>query len=90
VDPPTGAVPARMTLVLGRGPYTLDGELALLRGHGVGLLVTKDSGGPLTVAKLDAARELRVPVVMVDRPPLPLGVRTVTTVEQALAQLELG
>jgi len=73
VDPPDpGAqAPPRLTLILGRGPYTLDGETALLREHGIGLLVTKNSGGPMTAAKLDAARALAVTVVMVERPPLP-------------------
>ena len=87
VDPADGPAPPRHTPVLDRGPYTLDGEVALMRSHGVALLVTKDSGGALTVAKLDAARELGMPVVMVDRPPLPDGVRAVATVQAVLAQL---
>jgi precorrin-6A/cobalt-precorrin-6A reductase len=90
VDPPEGPTPPRMTLLLDRGPYTVDGELALMRRHDVRVLVTKDSGGALTVAKLAAARELDVPVIMVDRPPLPAGVPAVTTVEEALAQLGVG
>ena len=71
VEPPAGAVPRRMTLVLDRGPYTVEGETALLREHGIGLLVTRNSGGAMTAAKLKAARDLAVPVVMVQRPPLP-------------------
>jgi precorrin-6A/cobalt-precorrin-6A reductase len=68
VDPPTDVLPPRHTVLLDRGPYTLEGETRLLRDHGVRVLVTKDSGGDLTHAKLDAARALRLPVVMVDRP----------------------
>ena len=68
VDPPGGPTPRRMTLLLARGPYTVAGETTLMREHAVTALVTKDSGGALTMAKLAAARELRVPVVMVDRP----------------------
>jgi precorrin-6A/cobalt-precorrin-6A reductase len=73
VDPPDPSTPAppRLTLILDRGPYTVGGETALMRGHGVGLLVTKNSGGPMTAAKLDAARALAMTVVMVERPPLP-------------------
>ncbi len=54
VDPPDpgGPVPPRLTLVLDRGPYTVEGEAALMHAHGVGLLVTKNSGGPMTAAKL--------------------------------------
>jgi precorrin-6A/cobalt-precorrin-6A reductase len=76
-----------MTLLLDRGPYTVDGERALLRRHGIGRLVTKDSGGSMTVAKLQAARELGVPVIVVQRPPLPEGSAVVPSVEDALAWL---
>jgi precorrin-6A/cobalt-precorrin-6A reductase len=68
VEPPAVALPPRHTMLLDRGPYTVEGETRLLRAHDVRVLVTKDSGGLLTVAKLDAARALRLPVVMVDRP----------------------
>ena len=78
VDPPEPPLPADRVLVLARGPYTLDGERDLMRTHGVRTLVTKDSGGSMTAAKLDAARELGVAVVMVDRPAAPQGVDTVT------------
>ncbi len=84
VDPPDGPVPRRMTLVLDRGPYTVEGESALMRDHGVGLLVTKNSGGPMTVAKLQAARDLAVQVFMVQRPPLPRDSVVVTTVAEAV------
>src|SRR5580693_4047873 len=84
VDPPDGPVPPRMTLVLDRGPYTVEGELALMREHGVGLLVTKNSGGPMTAAKLQAARDLGVQVLMVRRPPLPEETVAVTTVVDAV------
>ena len=87
VDPPDpgGPVPPRMTLLLDRGPYTPEGEAALMREHKVGLLVTKNSGGPMTAAKLQAASELAVQVVVVERPPLPPGSTAVTTVAEALA-----
>ncbi|MGH3291676.1 MAG: cobalt-precorrin-6A reductase, partial [Trebonia sp.] len=71
VDPPEGPVPPRMTLILDRGPYTVESESALIREHRIGMLVTKNSGGPMTAAKLTAARDLGVHVIMVRRPPLP-------------------
>jgi precorrin-6A/cobalt-precorrin-6A reductase len=69
VDPPDPPLPRRAEVLLDRGPFTVDGERDLLRRHRIDVLVTKDSGGTMTAAKLIAARELAVPVVMVDRPP---------------------
>lgn len=85
VEPPEPPMPVRTTVVLERGPFSVDDELALLREHGVDVLVTKNSGGHLTEAKLTAARELGLPVVIVRRPPLPPGVPVVATVDEALA-----
>jgi precorrin-6A/cobalt-precorrin-6A reductase len=84
VDPPEPPLPARVTVVLERGPFTLEDERALMREHEVDVLVTKDSGGGMTAAKLVAARELGVRVVVVRRPPVPPGVPVVTTVEEAV------
>jgi precorrin-6A/cobalt-precorrin-6A reductase len=85
VDPPDQPLPAGATLLLDRGPFSVADELALMREHAVDVVVTKDAGGHMTEAKLTAARELGVPVVLVRRPPLPAGVPTVATVEEALA-----
>ncbi|HEY4022245.1 MAG TPA: cobalt-precorrin-6A reductase [Pseudonocardiaceae bacterium] len=87
VDPPEEALPAKSELVLDRGPYTVAGERELMRTHQVALLVTKDSGGELTSAKLTAAGQLGVPVLMVSRPPLPAGVASMDTVDAVLAWL---
>ena len=84
VDPPDEPLPAGTTLLLDRGPFSVADELALMRGHGVDVVVTKDSGGHMTEAKLTAARELGLPVVLVRRPPAPAGVPTVSTVADAL------
>ncbi len=87
VDPPDDPLPAGAVLLLARGPFTVDEEEALMRNHGVDVVVSKDSGGHMTEAKLLAARRLGLPVVLVRRPPLPPGVEVVTTVEEALAWL---
>ena len=68
-----------------RGPFDLTHELALMRRHGTEILVTKNSGGAMTRAKIDAAQALGVPVLMVDRPALPDGVATAATVDDAEA-----
>jgi precorrin-6A/cobalt-precorrin-6A reductase len=83
VDPPAPPLPPAHELLLDRGPYTLAGELALIDAHAIDLVITKDSGGRLTEAKLDAARERGLPVIVVDRPARP-AVRTVPTVAEAL------
>ncbi|MFC9789597.1 cobalt-precorrin-6A reductase [Rhodococcus sp. NPDC127528] len=94
IDAPDGAVPARTTLLLDRGPFDVDAEVSLMRDHSVDVLVTKNSGGPLTEAKLTAARELGIPVLMVRRPSIPDGVTTFDSVPGAarwvLDQAERG
>jgi precorrin-6A/cobalt-precorrin-6A reductase len=87
VDPPAPPLPERTVIVLARGPFTVEEELALFREHGIQAVVTKDSGGGMTAAKLTAARVLGLPVVLVRRPPAPQGVPQVGTVEEALAWL---
>jgi precorrin-6A/cobalt-precorrin-6A reductase len=83
--PDEKSLPRRHHVVLSRGPYRYDDELALLREHRIDALVTKNSGGPMTRPKLDAADAAGIPVVMVDRPPLPPAVTTVSSVDDAAA-----
>jgi precorrin-6A/cobalt-precorrin-6A reductase len=80
-----------MTLVLDRGPYELAAERDLLVRHRVEVIVAKNAGGTATRAKLDAARELGLPVVMVERPSQP-AVPRVATAEDARrwVQVTLG
>jgi precorrin-6A/cobalt-precorrin-6A reductase len=84
VSEPDGAVlPRHHQLVLSRGPYRYDDEFALMSRHQIDALVTKNSGGDMTRAKLDAAAALDIPVLMVARPQLPGGVTAVGTVQEA-------
>ncbi|MFB6708697.1 cobalt-precorrin-6A reductase [Streptomyces sp. NPDC056333] len=87
VDAPEGPCPARMEVLLDRGPFTLDGERELIRRHRLDVLVTKDSGGVATAPKLAAAREAGIPVVVVRRPPVPEGVPVAATPEAAVEWL---
>ncbi|MDT5039607.1 MAG: precorrin-6A/cobalt-precorrin-6A reductase [Actinoplanes sp.] len=84
VEPPAPPLPARLDVLLDRGPFTVDGERALMAAHRIDVLVTKDSGGD--APKLAAARDRGIPVVLVDRPPGPAAT-TVATVEEAVAWL---
>jgi precorrin-6A/cobalt-precorrin-6A reductase len=88
VDAPEAPLPRRIEVRLDRGPFTLDGERDLLRQYRIETLVTKNSGGAAAAPKLQAARELGLPVVMVDRPPLPPGVAAVASVPEALRWLD--
>ncbi|WP_432133495.1 cobalt-precorrin-6A reductase [Streptomyces sp. bgisy154] len=90
VEPPEPPMPPDAELLLARGPFTVADEIALLREHRLDVLVTKDSGGAATEAKLTAARRLGLPVLLVRRPPLPPGVTPVPDVASALARLGLA
>jgi len=88
VEAPTPEnLPPRCELVTARGPFNVADERALLATRKVELIVTKNSGGAGAVAKLDAARALSLPVIMVERPRLPEA-PSVQTVADALAWLE--
>ncbi len=84
IDPPRERLPLRFhEVVLGRGPFTLNEERHLLQRHAVDVLVCKASGGAATEAKIVAARDLSLPVIMVRRPPMERGL-SVDTVDAAL------
>jgi len=72
IDAPDAALPfADCAIVQDRGPFSVEGDLALMRDHRIGLVVSKNSGGSGAFAKLAAARQLGLPVIMIDRPALP-------------------
>ena len=71
-------------VVIGKPPFSLDQELALLKTHSIDALVTKESGGTSTEAKILAARKLEMPVLIIERPKIPEG----ETVEKVGACLE--
>jgi len=68
---PKGELPASMNWHKAIGPFSLEHERAIMVNHKVDVLVTKNSGGTSMQAKLFAARELNIPVLMFTRPELP-------------------
>jgi precorrin-6A/cobalt-precorrin-6A reductase len=81
-------LPPDTEVITARGPFTVASELELLRDKAIEVVVTKNSGGEATAAKLEAARALSLPVIMVRRPEVPEARNSVASVEAALAWLE--
>jgi precorrin-6A/cobalt-precorrin-6A reductase len=87
VDQPNIALPLPdTTVVVARGPFDVAGDIALMRLHRINYIVAKNSGGQGARAKLDAARELGLPVLMAQRPLLP-GDSIASTVDEVLRWL---
>ncbi|MCX5496652.1 cobalt-precorrin-6A reductase [Kaistia dalseonensis] len=87
IDPPL-ALP-HADLILDRGPFDIAAEIALMQRHGIEVVVSKNSGGEATYAKIEAARHLGLPVMMLDRPPSP-AIPTVSTLDEVQAWLDHG
>ena len=87
VDAPDGALPLPdAEVIVSRGPFTQEGDLALMRERGIEWLVARNAGGDGARAKIDAARELGLPVIMIARPELAERPR-VASVDEVLAWL---
>jgi precorrin-6A/cobalt-precorrin-6A reductase len=72
VDPPSEPPPLpRHRVVVDRGPFTVEADRALMVDHATDLVVSKNAGGAGARAKLEAARDLGLPVLMIDRPAVP-------------------
>ena len=83
IAPPESPLPLpRYEVTPGRAPFTVEEEAALLHRHRIDVLISKNSGGAMTYAKIAAARRLGLPVLMLDRPAMPEGV---TVAEPAAA-----
>jgi precorrin-6A/cobalt-precorrin-6A reductase len=85
VEPPLRVPHA--SYVTGRGPFTEVDDHALLTAHGIEIVVCKNSGGDATYGKIAAARVLGLPIIMLQRPPLP-AVPAVETIADALAWID--
>ena len=84
IAPPEKPIPLlQAELIMGRGPFDTASERRLLEHHHIDLVVTRASGGEATRGKVDAARTLGLPVIMVRRPDPPSG-ETVSSIDAAL------
>lgn len=81
VDPPETTLPFAADVIVSRGPFTLDSELEMLRTRGIAWIVARNSGGDGARAKIDAARMLGLPVIMISRPRLPERLRVESVAE---------
>lgn len=82
-------VPDHWVALCQRPPFSYSNERALMREHKIDVLVTKNAGGKAVAAKLQAAGDLGIEVVMIERPPDPEGITLrVESVEDALRALE--
>lgn len=80
IEPPDYSLPASWHLELARPAQSVEAELDLLQRHRITKLVCKNSGGTGAFAKLEAARRLKMQVIMVERPKLPQA-RSADTVD---------
>jgi len=83
IEPPDVPLPGHWHLELSRPPQTVEAEEDLLRTHRITHLVSKNSGGSRSHGKIEAARRLRIPVIMIDRP-APAGAQTCSDIEDVL------
>ena len=88
VDPvePLLTVP-HVSYIHSRGPFRLADELDMLQKHQIEVVVTKNSGGEATYAKIEAARLLGIKVIMIERAEA-AGLPVVETVEAALGRID--
>jgi precorrin-6A/cobalt-precorrin-6A reductase len=87
VDPPRAPLPLRdAEVIVARGPFDRAGDLAMLSSYRAEIVVARNAGGNSASAKIEAARDLALPVVMVRRPVIPAR-ETVETVAEVLRWL---
>lgn len=87
VEKPDGPLPKNHEIIYDRGPFIKEKEKELLVNHDIDVVVTKNSGGRLTYAKIEAAREYGCDVLMIGRPPANPDIPRMTHYYQVLAQL---
>ena len=89
IEPPQGARPHKLVVLQQRGPFDFDAELRLLKEQKIDVVVSRNSGGDATYPKIEAARVLGLPVIMIGRPAKPAG-QIMTSAEAAVEWLGHG
>jgi precorrin-6A/cobalt-precorrin-6A reductase len=84
--PEQTTLPPSIRILQARGPFDRDSEAKLLSDEEIDVIVSKNSGGSATYAKIEAARELDLPVIMIARPDKPVG-HALGSPEEAVAWL---
>ncbi len=87
IDLPDAPIPVpHVTLIEGRGPFKTADDIALFTLHRIDIVLAKNAGGKAAVSKIEAARQLSLPVMMIDRPFIPER-PTVATVGEVMVAL---
>jgi precorrin-6A/cobalt-precorrin-6A reductase len=87
IEPPEQtSLPPDLVLLRRRGPFDRAAELSLLQDEKIDVIVSKNAGGSATYAKIEAARALGLPVIMIERPAKAVGL-VVSSAAEAMARL---
>ncbi|WP_298256485.1 cobalt-precorrin-6A reductase [uncultured Litoreibacter sp.] len=74
IDPPDGAFPFENgEFRIGRPPFSVEDEVRLFTELKIDWLVVKNAGGDMSRSKLDAARQMGISVLMINRAAPPAG-----------------
>jgi precorrin-6A/cobalt-precorrin-6A reductase len=88
IEAPKEKPPPRWNLILARPPFTIAGERELITANRITHVVSKNAGGEETRAKLIAARETKIPVVMIARPAKPAAIAAASTTRSSCFLLD--
>lgn len=87
IDPPDAPFPfPKGQYLIGRPPFPVEDEIDLFKSLQITWLIVKNAGGQSSYSKIEAARTLKIPVIMINRPPQPLGEK-VSSAQEAIAWL---
>lgn len=86
--PPASEALANIHAITGRGPFSVESETRVLSEFGIDVIVSKNSGGTATEAKITAARNAGLPVIMIQRSPCEIS-PVVSNVEETIRWMKM-